>query len=90
MFSLYLPFNSKYLQVIWDHECLLPRIIPSSSLHNVPRRLFPGNHHHSSSLTDSLTLSKMQMGLLQEEDLNLENVYYSEMKDAGFFDSDWE
>ncbi|ESQ32274.1 hypothetical protein EUTSA_v10004666mg [Eutrema salsugineum] len=26
----------------------------------------------------------------QEEDLNLENVYYSEMKDAGFFDSDWE
>ncbi|AAB61079.1 contains weak to the SAPB protein (TR:E236624) [Arabidopsis thaliana] len=41
-FCLYLPFNSKYLQVIWDHECLLPRIIPSSSLHNVPRRLFPG------------------------------------------------
>lgn len=26
----------------------------------------------------------------QEENLNLENVYYSEMKDAGFFDSDWE
>ncbi|CAI9102408.1 OLC1v1000671C1 [Oldenlandia corymbosa var. corymbosa] len=26
----------------------------------------------------------------QEEDLNLENVYYSEMKDAGFFDTDWE
>ncbi|XP_057541232.1 protein CANDIDATE G-PROTEIN COUPLED RECEPTOR 2-like [Amaranthus tricolor] len=26
----------------------------------------------------------------QEEDLNLDNVYYSEMKDAGFFDSDWE
>ncbi|CAN8260399.1 unnamed protein product [Cochlearia groenlandica] len=26
----------------------------------------------------------------QEEDLNLENIYYSEMKDAGFFDSDWE
>nr|XP_010923606.1 transmembrane protein adipocyte-associated 1 [Elaeis guineensis] len=26
----------------------------------------------------------------QEEDLRLENVYYSEMKDAGFFDSDWE
>uniref|UniRef100_A0A1J3E4Z5 Transmembrane protein adipocyte-associated 1 n=1 Tax=Noccaea caerulescens TaxID=107243 RepID=A0A1J3E4Z5_NOCCA len=26
----------------------------------------------------------------QEEDLNLENVYYSEMKDAGFFDADWE
>ncbi|XP_010546644.1 PREDICTED: transmembrane protein adipocyte-associated 1 [Tarenaya hassleriana] len=26
----------------------------------------------------------------QEEDLNLENVYYSEMKDAGFFDDDWE
>ncbi|XP_057427047.1 protein CANDIDATE G-PROTEIN COUPLED RECEPTOR 2-like [Lotus japonicus] len=25
----------------------------------------------------------------QEEDLNLENVYYSEMKDAGFFESDW-
>ncbi|KAF7805165.1 transmembrane protein adipocyte-associated 1-like protein [Senna tora] len=26
----------------------------------------------------------------KEEDLNLENVYYSEMKDAGFFDADWE
>ncbi|PKA64938.1 hypothetical protein AXF42_Ash011540 [Apostasia shenzhenica] len=26
----------------------------------------------------------------QEEDLRLENVYYSEMKDAGFFDTDWE
>lgn len=26
----------------------------------------------------------------QEEDLNLENVYYSEMKDAGFFDADWD
>lgn len=26
----------------------------------------------------------------QEEDLHLENVYYSEMKDAGFFDSEWE
>lgn len=26
----------------------------------------------------------------QEEDLQLENVYYSEMKDAGFFDGDWE
>lgn len=26
----------------------------------------------------------------QEEGLHLENVYYSEMKDAGFFDADWE
>ncbi|KAF7817870.1 transmembrane protein adipocyte-associated 1-like protein [Senna tora] len=26
----------------------------------------------------------------QEEDLHLENVYYSEMKDAGLFDADWE
>lgn len=26
----------------------------------------------------------------QEEDLYLENVYYSEMKDAGFFDGDWD
>lgn len=26
----------------------------------------------------------------QEEDLHLENVYYSEMKDAGFFDVDWD
>ncbi|THU51867.1 hypothetical protein C4D60_Mb06t35580 [Musa balbisiana] len=26
----------------------------------------------------------------QEEDLRLENVYYSEMKDAGFFDDDWD
>ncbi|WOL15458.1 transmembrane protein adipocyte-associated 1-like [Canna indica] len=26
----------------------------------------------------------------QEEDLRLENVYYSEMKDAGFFEDDWE
>ncbi|KAF8399587.1 hypothetical protein HHK36_015455 [Tetracentron sinense] len=26
----------------------------------------------------------------QEEDLHLENVYYSEMKDAGFFDADWD
>ncbi|KVI06455.1 Uncharacterized protein family, transmembrane-40 [Cynara cardunculus var. scolymus] len=26
----------------------------------------------------------------QEEDLLLDNAYYSEMKDAGFFDSDWE
>ncbi|KAK9116485.1 hypothetical protein Sjap_015432 [Stephania japonica] len=26
----------------------------------------------------------------QEDDLSLENVYYSEMKDAGFFDADWE
>ncbi|XP_020209653.1 transmembrane protein adipocyte-associated 1 homolog [Cajanus cajan] len=25
----------------------------------------------------------------QEEDLHLENVYYSEMKDAGFFEADW-
>ncbi|XP_021630101.1 ribosomal RNA large subunit methyltransferase I-like [Manihot esculenta] len=25
-----------------------------------------------------------------EGDLHLENVYYSEMKDAGFFDADWE
>ena len=28
--------------------------------------------------------------LMQEEDLNMDNVYYSEMKDAGFFDPDWE
>nr|CAB3498157.1 unnamed protein product [Digitaria exilis] len=27
---------------------------------------------------------------LQEEDMLLENVYYSEMKDAGFFDADWD
>ena len=26
----------------------------------------------------------------QEENFHLENVYYSEMKDAGFFDTDWE
>ncbi|XP_061946775.1 protein CANDIDATE G-PROTEIN COUPLED RECEPTOR 2-like [Populus nigra] len=26
----------------------------------------------------------------QEEDLHLESVYYSEMKDAGFFDDDWD
>ncbi|XP_077223094.1 protein CANDIDATE G-PROTEIN COUPLED RECEPTOR 2-like [Tasmannia lanceolata] len=26
----------------------------------------------------------------QEEDLHLENAYYSEMKDAGFFDEDWD
>lgn len=26
----------------------------------------------------------------QEDDLHLENVYYSEMKDAGFFDADWD
>lgn len=26
----------------------------------------------------------------QEDDLHLENVYYSEMKDAGFFESDWD
>ncbi|KAG6751683.1 hypothetical protein POTOM_043882 [Populus tomentosa] len=26
----------------------------------------------------------------QEEDLQLESVYYSEMKDAGFFDDDWD
>ncbi|XP_031131361.1 protein CANDIDATE G-PROTEIN COUPLED RECEPTOR 2 [Ipomoea triloba] len=26
----------------------------------------------------------------QEEHMNLENAYYSEMKDAGFFDIDWE
>lgn len=26
----------------------------------------------------------------QEEDLNLENAYYSEMRDAGFFDADWD
>ncbi|KAF3454383.1 hypothetical protein FNV43_RR04830 [Rhamnella rubrinervis] len=26
----------------------------------------------------------------QEEDLRLDNAYYSEMKDAGFFDADWD
>ncbi|KAG0483856.1 hypothetical protein HPP92_011940 [Vanilla planifolia] len=26
----------------------------------------------------------------REEDMRLENVYYSEMKDAGFFDADWD
>eukprot|EP01018_Ginkgo_biloba_P006217 Gb_04541 [translate_table: standard] len=26
----------------------------------------------------------------QEEDVHLEDVYYSEMKDAGFFDADWD
>lgn len=26
----------------------------------------------------------------QEEDLQMEDVYYSEMKDAGYFDADWE
>uniref|UniRef100_A0A0D6QX44 Transmembrane protein adipocyte-associated 1 n=1 Tax=Araucaria cunninghamii TaxID=56994 RepID=A0A0D6QX44_ARACU len=26
----------------------------------------------------------------QEEDLHLQDVYYSEMKDAGFFDADWD
>ncbi|XP_058743588.1 protein CANDIDATE G-PROTEIN COUPLED RECEPTOR 2-like [Vicia villosa] len=26
----------------------------------------------------------------QEEDFHMENVYYSEMKDAGFFESDWD
>lgn len=34
--------------------------------------------------------AEIHLGLVQEEDLNLENVYYSEMKDAGFFDADWE
>ncbi|KAF5957700.1 hypothetical protein HYC85_004925 [Camellia sinensis] len=28
--------------------------------------------------------------LFQEEDLLLDNAYYSEMKDAGFFDADWD
>ena len=28
--------------------------------------------------------------VFQEENFHLENVYYSEMKDAGFFDTDWE
>lgn len=32
----------------------------------------------------------MYFGWKQEEDFHLENVYYSEMKDAGFFDADWE
>ena len=27
---------------------------------------------------------------LQEDDFLLENAYYSEMKDAGFFDADWD
>ncbi|KAL5749047.1 hypothetical protein ACOSQ2_026344 [Xanthoceras sorbifolium] len=29
-------------------------------------------------------------GFLQEEDFLLDNAYYSEMKDAGFFDADWD
>jgi len=28
--------------------------------------------------------------VLQEEDFLLDTAYYSEMKDAGFFDADWE
>lgn len=28
--------------------------------------------------------------LSQAEDLLLDNAYYSEMKDAGFFDADWD
>ncbi|ONK66598.1 uncharacterized protein A4U43_C06F10020 [Asparagus officinalis] len=31
-----------------------------------------------------------EKAVVQEEDMCLENVYYSEMKDVGFFDSDWE
>ncbi|CAJ1960964.1 unnamed protein product [Sphenostylis stenocarpa] len=31
-----------------------------------------------------------QADFFQEENFHLENVYYSEMKDAGFFDTDWE
>ncbi|QCD77698.1 Transmembrane protein adipocyte-associated 1 [Vigna unguiculata] len=31
-----------------------------------------------------------QTDFFQEENFHLENVYYSEMKDAGFFDTDWE
>jgi hypothetical protein len=32
----------------------------------------------------------MTLHLLQEEDFLLDNAYYSEMKDAGFFDAEWE
>ncbi|KAG5384152.1 hypothetical protein IGI04_035622, partial [Brassica rapa subsp. trilocularis] len=35
-------------------------------------------------------ISLISQKLCFEEDLNMENVYYSEMKDAGFFDPDWE
>lgn len=35
-------------------------------------------------------LMMLSFWVMQEDDLHLENVYYSEMKDAGFFDSEWE
>ncbi|PPS09521.1 hypothetical protein GOBAR_AA11127 [Gossypium barbadense] len=41
-------------------------------------------------LADFFELLNLVWCFVQEEDMHLENVYYSEMKDAGFFDADWE
>ncbi|KAG5399187.1 hypothetical protein IGI04_021001, partial [Brassica rapa subsp. trilocularis] len=56
--------------------------------------VFQGNYANGGeALTRTFLISGLVIGLdllLKEEDVNLENVYYSEMKDAGFFDADWE
>lgn len=119
IFSIVFLFLNKFLkQVVWRNDCLLSCLLSSTSLHNIPGRLFPGQYHHLSISALSTTKKKkyvmfwlMSIFLFlfnfhfsyicwtwlmlrscwpQEEDLHLENVYYSEMKDAGFFDADWE
>ncbi|MFQ6634889.1 hypothetical protein Gotur_011424, partial [Gossypium turneri] len=56
--------------------------------------LLQGNHASGlQALTQTFVISGLIVGLdllLKEEDMHLENVYYSEMKDAGFFDADWD
>ncbi|KAH0917956.1 hypothetical protein HID58_025616 [Brassica napus] len=58
---------------------------PSNIASSVGRNLHP----HRSSPVYIIDKSKA-LFFFMEEDLNMENVYYSEMKDAGFFDPDWE
>ncbi|KAF7136622.1 hypothetical protein RHSIM_Rhsim08G0146800 [Rhododendron simsii] len=83
---------------------LLSLSLSSVSVYNLLRRYFSGDrslpfvilvefivpHFNFLQLGIGHDLRDCDVMVLQEEDLRLDNAYYSEMKDAGFFDVDWE
>lgn len=72
--ALYLPFL--YVTFLADFFQVI--VIPAFY-----QLLFQLHQFHNSWL-------RIRSVLVQEEDMRLENVYYTEMKDAGFFDADWD
>ncbi|KAG6526718.1 hypothetical protein ZIOFF_016719 [Zingiber officinale] len=72
----------------YSKPCLLLYVMPHATCFSC--RLFNLTTVCYHSLYLPLLYVVFLAEFFQEEDMHLENVYYSEMKDAGFFDDDWD